>query len=145
MKIHYIFITVLQIISIIPCLSKRYYLLNFTDSKNSTKFTVSCRTDVDCGTLRKGGWRFENGGWIFEETDLKRDCCKLQSNRIDFPKDIPRPPELHLQFKIQFRRCTPYGHRCREYIRFGVIYASKEYKETVKPLKTASSFLLILH
>ncbi|XP_066929956.1 adhesion G-protein coupled receptor G6-like isoform X2 [Clytia hemisphaerica] len=141
MKTHNIFIAVMQIISLMPCASKRYYLLNLTDSRNSTNdFTVDCRSDIECGTLRKGGWRFENRGWIFDETDLKKFCCKLRSNPVGFPEEIPRPSELVLQLKVDFRKCSPYGSAqlCREYLRFVVNDATDEFKETIKPGTTGT-------
>ena len=109
------------IISLIAraCSSERFYLLNFKPGDTSTVgpninssvvFKTNC---LKCPT-NKGGWRFENNQWMFEESSLSRRCCSLNTVTSPIPEEIPVSKEVHISLVVKLTRCTEYGLNCRE-------------------------------
>ena len=126
---------IILIISITaPCLSKKYYLLNFKPSNSSSAvkpnaaFKINCQKSDIC-SIQNGGWRYESNEWKFYERRLSRLCCFLETE-LAFPTNLPRPRKIELSLVINFETCTEFGSKCRE-----ELHIQGSLDETIKPSK----------
>ena len=137
---------------VLPCLSDRFYLLNFnsTSNCNSTTqcittttqppqvspFRVDCKYSANACATQKGGWKCEKNQWRFHETTLSRRCCCLKI-KLDIPSNMPSPKKIYIDMVYTLYQCRVYGsQKCRENLPIeGDVEEDIEFFEADKNMK----------